>query len=125
MGRDRQVVDIPLDHPSCSKQHAVIQYRLVNIDDDVSGKTKTVIRYIMIDMSSSRGQRPQVLTVFFSLSRPYIIDLGSTNGTFLNGVRIEDSRYIELKEKDVLKFGNSTREFVLLHEGSATGGEED
>lgn len=25
IGRDRTVVDIPLDHPSCSKQHAVIQ----------------------------------------------------------------------------------------------------
>jgi smad nuclear-interacting protein 1 len=24
-GRDKAVVDIPLDHPSCSKQHAVIQ----------------------------------------------------------------------------------------------------
>ena len=25
LGRDRKVADIPLDHPSCSKQHAVIQ----------------------------------------------------------------------------------------------------
>jgi hypothetical protein len=24
-----QVADIPLDHPSCSQQHAVIQYRLM------------------------------------------------------------------------------------------------
>ena len=30
MGRDRKVADIPLDHPSCSKQHAVLQYRLVD-----------------------------------------------------------------------------------------------
>ena len=27
-GRDRKIADIPIDHPSCSKQHAVIQYRL-------------------------------------------------------------------------------------------------
>ena len=27
-------------------------------------------------------------------------------------------RYYELKEKDVLKFGFSTREYVLLHERS-------
>ncbi len=26
-GRERRVADIPTDHPSCSKQHAVIQYR--------------------------------------------------------------------------------------------------
>jgi hypothetical protein len=29
-----QVVDIPLDHPSCSKQHAVIQFRQVPIEDE-------------------------------------------------------------------------------------------
>lgn len=29
IGRDRKVADIPTDHPSCSKQHAVLQYRLV------------------------------------------------------------------------------------------------
>jgi len=48
------------------------------------------------------------------------MDLGSTNGTFLNGVKVEDHRYIELLEKDVLKFGSSTREFILLHEDSQT-----
>ena len=26
-GRERKVVDVPTDHPSCSKQHAVLQYR--------------------------------------------------------------------------------------------------
>ena len=33
------------------------------------------------------------------LSRPYIIDLDSTNGTYLNNKRIDPSRYYELKEK--------------------------
>jgi smad nuclear-interacting protein 1 len=28
-GRERMVVDFPTDHPSCSKQHAVIQFRFV------------------------------------------------------------------------------------------------
>jgi smad nuclear-interacting protein 1 len=92
-GRDRLVVDIPLDHPSCSKQHAVLQYRLVEREDEDGERIKEV--------------------------KPYIIDLGSTNGTFLNAERIEDSRYYELRESDVLKFGLSTREFVLLHEQSA------
>lgn len=52
--------------------------------------------------------------------KPYIIDLGSGNGTFLNNKRIEPQRYYELKEKDVLKFGFSSREYVLLHESSDT-----
>jgi hypothetical protein len=26
-GRERRVADVPTDHPSCSKQHGVLQYR--------------------------------------------------------------------------------------------------
>ncbi|KAI8089320.1 SMAD/FHA domain-containing protein, partial [Halteromyces radiatus] len=84
IGRDRAVVDIPVDHPSCSKQHAVLQYRLV----------------------SDQGQQ---------IVKPFIIDLESTNGTFINGDKIPSSRYVELKLKDVVTFGQSTREYVLLH----------
>ncbi|TGZ76263.1 hypothetical protein EX30DRAFT_345017, partial [Ascodesmis nigricans] len=29
VGRDRAVADLPVDHPSCSKQHAVLQWRYV------------------------------------------------------------------------------------------------
>mmetsp|Transcript_115401 Transcript_115401/g.320863 ORF Transcript_115401/g.320863 Transcript_115401/m.320863 type:complete len:185 (+) Transcript_115401:477-1031(+) len=84
-GKDRRVVDIPTDHPTCSKQHAVLHHRLA-----ASGHVK-----------------------------PYIMDLESVNGTFLNGERIQAARYTELREGDVLKFGMSSREFVLLHAGSA------
>lgn len=91
-GRDRLVADIPVDHPSCSKQHAVFQYRLVE--------------YKRKDGSTGR-------TI-----KPYIIDLGSTNGTFVNNQQIETQRYFELKEKDVVKFGFSSREYILLHEES-------
>lgn len=89
VGRDKAVVDILTEHASCSKQHAVLQYRLFQKEtDDGLGFTQEV--------------------------RPYILDLDSTNGTFLNGKRIDAARYIELREKDVLKFGESTREYVLL-----------
>ena len=70
LGRDRRVADIPVDHPSCSKQHAVLQYRLTE--------------YIRPD--GSRGRKV----------RPYIIDLGSANGTYINNQRIEPQRYVEL-----------------------------
>lgn len=46
------------------------------------------------------------------------MDLGSTNGTTLNGTRIDAMRYVELLERDVLKFGNSSRDFIFLHEGT-------
>ncbi|XP_006886522.1 PREDICTED: smad nuclear-interacting protein 1 [Elephantulus edwardii] len=94
LGRHRRIADIPIDHPSCSKQHAVFQYRLVE--------------YTRADGTVGRRVKP------------YIIDLGSGNGTFLNNKRIEPQRYYELKEKDVFKFGFSSREYVLLHESSDT-----
>ncbi|XP_020580513.1 FHA domain-containing protein DDL [Phalaenopsis equestris] len=92
-GRERRVADIATDHPSCSKQHAVLQYR--SVDKETAGE-------------------------FFSKQiRPYLMDLGSTNGTFINENRIEPQRYYELFEKDTIKFGNSSREYVMLHENSA------
>eukprot|EP01097_Dermamoeba_algensis_P000163 TRINITY_DN105_c0_g1_i7.p3 TRINITY_DN105_c0_g1~~TRINITY_DN105_c0_g1_i7.p3 ORF type:complete len:259 (-),score=79.35 TRINITY_DN105_c0_g1_i7:3998-4774(-) len=91
-GRERLVADIPLDHPSCSAQHALLQFRKVNVQSP-NGVIKVV--------------------------RPYIMDLESTNGTLVNKKRVESSRFIELKECDVLNFGFSTRDYVLLHENSA------
>ncbi|CAB3984244.1 Smad nuclear-interacting 1 [Paramuricea clavata] len=92
IGRQRHIVDLAVDHPSCSKQHAVLQYRLVNYERE----------------DGTAGRK----------CKPYIIDLESANGTFLNNQKIEARRYYELKEKDVLKFGFSTREYVLLNEKS-------
>ncbi|XP_047330358.1 FHA domain-containing protein DDL [Impatiens glandulifera] len=92
-GRERRVADIPTDHPSCSKQHAVLQYRLV-------------------EKEQPDGMLKKKVT-------PYIMDLGSTNGTFINETQIEAQRYYELHEQDTLKFGNSSREYVLLHENSS------
>ena len=34
-----------------------------------------------------------------SAVRPYVMDLGSTNGTFLNNERLDSQRYYELYEK--------------------------
>uniref|UniRef100_A0A803L9A2 FHA domain-containing protein n=1 Tax=Chenopodium quinoa TaxID=63459 RepID=A0A803L9A2_CHEQI len=91
-GRERRIADIPTDHPSCSKQHAVLQYRQVEKEQPDGMVSKQV--------------------------RPYLMDLGSTNKTFINENPIEAQRYYELFEKDTIKFGNSSREYVLLHENS-------
>lgn len=81
LGRDRSIADIPIDHPSCSKQHAVIQFRKV------------------------KGQ-----------TGPYLIDLESANKTKLNDEVIEPRRYYQLFERDVIKFGYSSRDYVIMHE---------
>ena len=43
-GRDRRVADIPVDHPSCSSQHAVLQYRMVDIPGKDGEGPKRVIK---------------------------------------------------------------------------------
>ena len=90
VGRDRAVTDFPVHHPSCSKQHAVLQYRLV-------------------DAEAPNGRKCRLIKL-------YIIDLNSTNGTYVNNKRIEPQRYIELKATDMLRFGFSSREYILLNE---------
>lgn len=99
IGRDKTICEIAVDHPSCSKQHAALQYRLVNYERDDG----TTGRHV----------------------RPYIIDLESANGTYVNNQKIDPRKYVELMEKDVIKFGYSTREYVLLHENSNDADEDD
>ncbi|KAK6359653.1 hypothetical protein TWF696_000797 [Orbilia brochopaga] len=90
IGRDRLVADLPIDHPSASKQHAVIQFRFITRVNEWGEKEGKV--------------------------KPYIIDLGSANGTKVNGEEIPKERYYELREKDLITFGHSTREYVLMVE---------
>ncbi len=42
------------------------------------------------------------------------MDLESTNGTLLNKEKIEAARYYELKPQDVLNFGLSKRDYVVM-----------
>ncbi|KAK3942074.1 SMAD/FHA domain-containing protein [Diplogelasinospora grovesii] len=88
IGREMAVVDLPAEHPSISKQHAVIQFRYTEKRNEFGDKIGRV--------------------------KPYLIDLESANGTKLNNDKVPDSRYLELRDKDVIQFGLSTREYVLM-----------
>jgi len=46
-------------------------------------------------------------------AKPYIIDLESTNGTRINGDEVKTSHYVELKDGDVLTFGQCTVDYVV------------
>ncbi|CAB9517059.1 Smad nuclear interacting protein 1 [Seminavis robusta] len=91
IGRNKELCDILLLHPSLSGQHAVLQYRALPRKEDGQIHVK-----------------------------PYLMDLESTNGTFINGNKLEHARYYELKKGDVLTFGASTREYVLLTENTTS-----
>ncbi|UYV82969.1 SLC4A1AP, partial [Cordylochernes scorpioides] len=71
--------DVSLEHPSISRYHAIVQYKVS--DDDSKGY--------------------------------YIYDLGSTHGTFVNKLKIAPKVYVRLKVGYVIKFGGSTRMFIL------------
>ena len=43
-----QIVDFPVDHPSCSKQHAVLQYRLVDYVKNDGSKGRRVRLEVML-----------------------------------------------------------------------------
>lgn len=90
MGREGKVADIHVEHPSCSGQHAVIQFRRVVKQNEWGDKEERV--------------------------KPYIMDLASANGTKVNGEVIPKQRFYELMEKDLILFGHSSREYVLMLE---------
>lgn len=53
-------------------------------------------------------------------SNLYLLDLGSTNGSFLNGEQVPKRRYVELLDKDKVTFGDpkSQVEFVVVIGGA-------
>ncbi|XP_016300182.1 kanadaptin-like isoform X2 [Sinocyclocheilus anshuiensis] len=79
------VCDVSLEHPSISRYHAMVQYRGRAGQDGVVGEEKGFYAY----------------------------DLGSTHGTFVNKNKIPPKTYIRLRVGHVLKFGGSTRLFIL------------
>lgn len=88
VGREVRVVDLPAEHPSVSGQHAVVQFRYVEKRDEFGDRRGGV--------------------------KPYVIDLESKAGTALNGEGVPAGRYLEVRSGDVLRFGESTRDYVVM-----------
>lgn len=88
VGREVRVVDLPAEHPSVSGQHAAIQFRHVEKRDEFGERRGGV--------------------------KPYIIDLESRAGTTVNGGAVEGGRYVEVRSGDVVRFGESEREYVFM-----------
>ncbi len=83
IGRQEDAVDIHTEHPSCSRVHAA----LVRGNDTLPAP-----------------QSPCEL---------HLIDLGSTHGTFVNKSLLSKQTYQALNVGDVIRFGASTRLYVL------------
>ncbi|CAF0929432.1 unnamed protein product [Adineta ricciae] len=44
---------------------------------------------------------------------PYLMDLDSAHGTYLNRRRMDSNRYYRLEENDCIRFGDSSKEFIF------------
>lgn len=80
-GRDDSVCDVPLDHASCSRQHAALCHH--------------------------------------TDGRVFLIDLGSTHGTFLDGSMVAKHKPVVLKNGSVITFAQSESKFVMRDVESA------
>ena len=89
--------DFPLDHPSLSRYHAVLQY------------------HPHIENKSTSDE--ELSSTLFSTNPKkagfYVYDLGSTHGTFINKSQVNPRCYHRLRVGQMVKFGGSSRMFLL------------
>lgn len=83
----QSLVDLRFDFKFISRQHCVIQYRKVRLDVE---KEARVI--------------------------PYLIDLNSKNGTYLNDEKIEKMKFVQLLNDDVVSFGKNNKVVLIVQE---------
>jgi hypothetical protein len=90
LGRLAGANDIVLEDPtgSCSAYHAVVQYRVRPVTD-ADGRVRPVVK-------------------------PYLMDVGSRNGTRLGGVPVEPFKFYELLPGDSVVFGAMEKEYVFM-----------
>nr|CAB3266293.1 kanadaptin [Phallusia mammillata] len=81
--------NITLEHPSISRHHAILQF----------GAPKSQDENVEFQKDGSAGF--------------YLFELGSTHGTFLNKAKVPQGKYYRLKVGHMIKFGNSTRTYIL------------
>lgn len=98
--------DITMAHPTISRYHAVLQYRPEvevkqkeeNSDSDSDDENDSISN----EKLNSKVEKGW-----------YLYDLNSTHGTFVNKMRVPPKTYIRIRVGYMLKFGASTRSYIL------------
>lgn len=91
---------IVMAHPTISRYHAVLQYRPETVDDSSSDSDDE-------EQTNTEQEKPKVEKGW------YLYDLASTHGSFVNKMRVPPKTYIRLRVGYMLKFGASTRSYIL------------
>lgn len=85
-------------HPTVSRYHAVFQYRPdVKSESDDADEDDNEVEAKKSDIEKGW----------------YLYDLNSTHGSFVNKTRIPPKTYVRVRVGYLLKFGGSTRNFIL------------
>lgn len=128
-GKDASVCDVVLAHPSCSAQHAAVQLQFGFLEDEeLLESAGSALRAEGTDAPTCATALPLILRALADIERrgsdggPRVMwevqlmltDLGSTNGTFVGGERLAAGQRVMLIEGDVVSFGASTRQYVLV-----------
>ena len=83
-------------------------------DSDVVLEHPTISRYHAIVQYKGEFEHGQAAGL-------YLYDCGSTHGTFINKKRLEAKVYVRIKVGYILKFGQSTRLYLVQGDSSADG----
>lgn len=102
--------DIVMAHPTISRYHAVLQYRpeVMNNDENSSGSSDDDED----DSNSEQNARKSKIEKGW-----YLYDLNSTHGSFVNKMKVPPKTYVRLRVGYMLKFGASTRIYILQGPG--------
>lgn len=104
--------DIVMAHPTISRYHAVLQYRpnVVNNDDN-SDDSSDDDENSPHKSDNAIEQKPKVDKGW------YLYDLNSTHGSFVNKMKVPPKTYVRIRVGYMLKFGASTRSYILQGPG--------
>jgi pSer/pThr/pTyr-binding forkhead associated (FHA) protein len=76
-----------------------------------------------IELANPLISRQHAAVVFNKEEEPYIIDLNSAHGTFVDDAKLEPYTPMPLQEGSLLKFGTSARKYLLLRKPPNTNTE--
>lgn len=95
--------DIIMSHPTISRYHAVLQYRPeIEKQSDESDEAEEAG-----EKADAAPEKPKVEKGW------YLYDLSSTHGSFVNKMRVPAKTFIRVRVGYMLKFGASTRSYIL------------
>ncbi|XP_055352637.1 nuclear inhibitor of protein phosphatase 1-like [Paramacrobiotus metropolitanus] len=75
------------------------------------GRNSEVVDFVIDHVSCSRVHA--ALVHHKALKRPFLLDLGSTHGTFVGNIRLEPQKPQQLFPDSSFHFGASTRQYIL------------